>query len=153
VTEAAKLLARCQAVGITLAAGAGEALLWEADDDPPADLAAALVLHKAEVLAMLRTGTAPGRGPSPVCPTVPWDQAAAAALMAEVQARRRERFGEPGWPEDPRARRGLAEQADAIDGAWLARDLDGLRKGSSAYLALLNPPGDDADGTGPKWEP
>jgi hypothetical protein len=139
---AAGLLARCRALGIALAAGEGGALLWEADADPPADLAEALVRHKADVLALLRTA-APGRGPSPVCftvPTVPWDKAEADGLLAEVQERRRQRFGERGWPTDGAARRRLAGRADAIDAAWLARDLAGLRRAAADYLALLGVP-------------
>jgi hypothetical protein len=67
-----------------------------------------------------------------------WGQAEAAALLAEVQARCGQCFGERGWPEDRAARVRLAERADAIDAAWMARDLPGLRRAASEYLALLS---------------
>jgi hypothetical protein len=89
----------------------------------------ALAEHKAGLLALL--GAA-------------WDQAAADALLAEVQARRRELFGEEGWPDDAAACGRLAERADAIDAAWLARDLAGLRRAAAEYLSLVSPPGDAA---------
>jgi hypothetical protein len=50
----AELLARCRALGIVLAAGPGGALVWEADDDPPADLLEDLANNKAGVLDALR---------------------------------------------------------------------------------------------------
>jgi hypothetical protein len=53
MTAAAELLARCRALGITLAAGPGGALSWEADTDPPAELLADLSRHKAGLLALL----------------------------------------------------------------------------------------------------
>jgi hypothetical protein len=68
-----ELLERCRSLGIDLAVGPAGALLWEADDDPPADLLAVLAEHKAELLALLRP---------------PWDQAEADALTAEAVRRR-----------------------------------------------------------------
>jgi hypothetical protein len=55
MTTAADLLARCRALGIELGVVSGGAeLLWEAVDNPPADLLAELATHKAAVLALLR---------------------------------------------------------------------------------------------------
>jgi hypothetical protein len=53
MTGAAELLARCRALGVELGA-VGEALVWEADGDPPAELLAALAANKAAVLASVR---------------------------------------------------------------------------------------------------
>jgi hypothetical protein len=154
VREATGLLARCRAQGIELSAGPGGALAWEADSALPADVAEGLARHKADVLALLAAENRPRQGPSPLCPTVPtvpegppvrWQQAEADALLAQVQARRRQCFGERGWPEDRAARVRLAERAGAIDAAWFARDLPGLRRAASDYLALLSSPGKGAE--------
>jgi len=51
----AELLDRCRALGIDLATGPRGALLWEADDDPPASLLQELAEHKTELLSMLTT--------------------------------------------------------------------------------------------------
>jgi hypothetical protein len=67
-----------------------------------------------------------------------WDQAAADALLADVEAHRRQLFGPTRWPEDPEACCRLAEQADVIDAAWLARDMTGVRKATTEYLVLLS---------------
>jgi hypothetical protein len=56
--------------------------------------------------------------------------------VADVQASRR-RFGEPGWPADPAARRRLGPLADALDAAFLARDLGRLRQAAGAFLAAV----------------
>jgi hypothetical protein len=68
-----------------------------------------------------------------------WDQAAANALVVEIHGRRRQQFGEAGWPEGPAARRRLAEAMDRFDERWSARDLAGLRKVAGDLLALLSP--------------
>jgi sugar phosphate isomerase/epimerase len=73
----AELLARCRALGIDLAAGPGGTLLWEADDEPPADLLADLAARKTELLALLR--------PSPPSPAL-WDATEAARPLAERPA-------------------------------------------------------------------
>jgi hypothetical protein len=59
----ADLLARCGALGVTLLAGPGGALAWEADADPPADLLRDLAGHKAEILARLRQPPGPSLEP------------------------------------------------------------------------------------------
>jgi hypothetical protein len=49
-----ELLARCRAAGVELGAGAGGALIWEADADLPAGLLVELAAHKAALLALVR---------------------------------------------------------------------------------------------------
>jgi hypothetical protein len=58
---AAGLLARCRELGIELGVASGNALLWEARADPPADLLADLAANKAAVLSLVR-------GPHGNCP-------------------------------------------------------------------------------------
>jgi hypothetical protein len=83
----------------------------------------ALAEHKAELLALLGS---------------PWDQVEADHLIAEVQVRRQQRFGESMSPADSAARRQLFGLADRIDDAWLARDLLGLREAVAACQAALD---------------
>jgi hypothetical protein len=59
---APELLARCRSLGIDLAVGAGGALLWEADDEPPAGLLEELAARKAELLALLAAASCPACG-------------------------------------------------------------------------------------------
>jgi hypothetical protein len=55
MSTAAELVARCGALGIELGVSCGgAALVWEWEDDPPADLLADLTRHKAAVLALVR---------------------------------------------------------------------------------------------------
>jgi hypothetical protein len=56
---AGELLKHCRTLGIDLVAGPDGSLVWEADADPPAELLATLVQHKAELLALLAPGTGP----------------------------------------------------------------------------------------------
>src|SRR5262245_41676649 len=51
--SADELLARCRALRIELAAGPDGALVWEADDTPPADLLTDLATNKTAVLDAL----------------------------------------------------------------------------------------------------
>jgi hypothetical protein len=53
----AELLDRCRSLGIDLDAGPDGALVWQADDDPPADLLEDLAANKTAVLNALRTMT------------------------------------------------------------------------------------------------
>jgi hypothetical protein len=73
--------------------------------------------------------------------SAPWDPAAAAALVDQVQQRRRQVYGPAMWPADRDARRRLGGLADAIDAAWTAQDMARLRNAIAAYL--------DAVGTAP----
>jgi hypothetical protein len=50
---AARLLGWCKVFGVALAAGADGSLNWEADEDPPDELLAALATATPEVLALL----------------------------------------------------------------------------------------------------
>jgi hypothetical protein len=120
VTAALELLDRCRKLGIVLAAGPDGTLAWEADVDPPAGLLAELVAAKVELLALLA-----------------WDQVKAAALIAELQQRRRQLFGDGMWPSDRDSRRRLSAMADSIDAAWTAQDMVQLRKAIAAYLDAL----------------
>jgi hypothetical protein len=58
MSVALDLLAFCRGLGIDLAAGPGDILIWEADADPTVDLLVALRQHKAELLALLRLDVA-----------------------------------------------------------------------------------------------
>jgi hypothetical protein len=60
----------------------------------------------------------------------PWSQAEADALVADALGR----FDAPGWPADAEARRELGRRMDAIDDAYLGRDLDALRKAVAVFL-------------------
>jgi hypothetical protein len=80
--------------------------------------------NKAELLARLAADK-------------PWDQAAAANLVAEVEAARGERFGAPEWPADPSACRELGERFDSVDRAWLSRDRAALESAVRDTLALI----------------
>jgi hypothetical protein len=131
VTAPAELLTDLTARGVLLSVVAGRlrveaaaGVLTEADR-------LALAQHKPGLLALL--AEAP--------PAATWDQAQADALVAEVVARRR-LFGEACGTEGAAARDRLA---DAVDAAWLARDLTGLRRAAAEYLALLRPPWDAAE--------
>jgi hypothetical protein len=78
--------------------------------------------------------------PPPTPVGVPlWDQAAADALVVEVQSHRRQLFGEDGWPAGRATRRRLGELMDRFDDRWLARDPAGLRRAADELLALLLP--------------
>lgn len=71
MTVALDLLARCRALGIDLTVGPDGTLAWEADDDPPPELMAALSRHKAEVLSLIRADggvSTPCARPSPPSP-------------------------------------------------------------------------------------
>jgi hypothetical protein len=64
-----------------------------------------------------------------------WAPASADALIAEVQARRRQLFSDSGWPDDRDARRRLAAWMDAFDATYLARDLAALRRLAAEFPA------------------
>ena len=88
----AEVLSRCRVLGIQLSAR-GEAIVWEADSDPPADLLAALKDNKSAVRRLLSRPAVP-----------PWDAAAAAGLLGELRdevAKTRAAFG--GVPPAPLA--------------------------------------------------
>jgi hypothetical protein len=59
----AALLEQCRTLGIFLSVGPSESLDWEADDDPPAELLAALAAHKAELLVLVARDRAPVPAP------------------------------------------------------------------------------------------
>jgi hypothetical protein len=122
VTTPAHLLADLTMRGVRLSVVAGRLRV-----EAPAGVLTgadrlALAQHKPGLLALLADA-----------PPAAWDQAQADALVAEVAARRRV-FGEACPTEGAAARDRLA---DAIDAAWLARDLPGLRRAAAEYLALL----------------
>jgi hypothetical protein len=121
---AVELLARCRDLGIDLAAGPDDSLAWEADADPPAELLQALRENKLALLALLAPPTVP------TVPAVPWDVAEAGRLVKAALAAW-------CWPVDPAARRRLGELADAVDAAYLARDLRQLRQAVAAFLAAV----------------
>jgi hypothetical protein len=50
---ATELLQLCHSVGVTLIAGPGGTLVWEADFDPPVGLLDALAANKVDVLRLL----------------------------------------------------------------------------------------------------
>jgi len=88
-----------------------------------------------EVLARL---TKEAAGEEPACEkseisekrSVPWDQAEADALVAEAIRQ----FGAHGWPADAEARRELGRRMDAVDDAYVGRDLAGLRTAAAGLL-------------------
>jgi hypothetical protein len=71
-----------------------------------------------------------------------WDQAEADCLLGEAQARRRQLFGDVGWPEDDDACLRQAGLMDRFDHHWQARNLAGLRQAVGELLTLLAPPWD-----------
>jgi hypothetical protein len=123
---AADVLAEARAAGVQLQATPGGKLRWRCPGPLPDRLRHLLVAHKAEVLEVL-----------PEAP--PWDSAAADALAVEVQSRRRQLFGDIGWPEVRGTRRQLGELMDRFDNRWSACDLAGLRQAADELLGLLLP--------------
>ncbi|HKB37337.1 MAG TPA: DNA methyltransferase [Gemmataceae bacterium] len=103
---------------------------------------AALARERLARAGSAEEGSESGKGASPPSPEQPaapaWDQPAADALMAEVQARRRQLFGEEGWPEDENECRRLGPLMDTVDAAWAARDLGRLGQTVTELLMALD---------------
>jgi hypothetical protein len=104
---AAEALEAARAAGVQLSATPEGKIRWRSRGSLPEPLRKALQAHKGELLARL------------------WDQAEADRLIASLH---------PAW-DAPTRSRSLHPLADAIDSAWLARDMDGLRQTVAVFLA------------------
>jgi hypothetical protein len=80
--------------------------------------------HKLTILALLT---------APVAPSAPWNAVEAGRQVGAALAAWR-------WPAERAARCRLGELADAVDAAYLARDLPRLRQAVAASLAFGSSP-------------
>jgi hypothetical protein len=114
VTTAA-LLDSLTARGVRLEAADGK-LRWRPREALTAEDVAALAACKGELLALLT-------------PPAPWDPAEADALVRSALAL--------DYHTDPGRWAAVSRLADAVDAAFLAKDLAGLRAAVGAYRACL----------------
>jgi hypothetical protein len=124
------LLAEARTAGIQVLAD-GDRLVVRGPRAAEA-LARRLLEHKAEVLARLQ----------------PWDPTEADALIAGLQERRRELYGESMWPAAHNGRHRLREWMDRVDAAFVAHDLAALRRLAAEFPAEPAPPVAPADEDG-----
>jgi hypothetical protein len=123
--------------GFALAAEGGGIRVAPAGRLTP-ELRQAVRAHKPGLLALL-TGAqldavrTEGDSCVPTVPTVPWDEVAAALLVQQALGAR-ERCG---YSPDPAVRHRQGRACDAVDRAWLGRDLPRLRGAVRLLLDLL----------------
>jgi hypothetical protein len=149
---ASDLLSMLRNRGVELLAHNGR-LRWRPREGVSPEERGLLTRHKAELLKMIPAQATPLPPTRPSAPSAtsatPWDQAEADALVADVQARRRELFGETGWPDEEIVSCQLRVLMDTIDAAWEACDLPRLCQAVEELRLALNAvrvmPGVDED--------
>jgi hypothetical protein len=134
---AAQVLTQAMRGGVELSAAGGN-LRWRCRGDLPEGLRALLVAHKDELLALLDVAAIPedsggqaeaSRGGPPADDDPPDE--------FELEAWVQMALLDWHWPPGLRARRRLGLLADAIDAAYLARDLPRLRQAVAEALEVL----------------